>query len=360
MLIYYFSFFIPLLPFLFRNRIIFYNLIFINLFFFIIFVGLRHETGGDWCVYRNLLETSPALSLSDFTNTFFKAENGFAFFLFVSSKLGIDVHGTNIIIAILLIFSLHRYLRTLPYYSLGFSVAVPHIIIILAMGFSQQAMAFSFCLLGINALREGKSLIFIILIFISSLFHLSSLIMIVLYFAVFKKSIESIIYFSIIFLLILFYFLVDLDPLIHMYHYYLGEKVHQHSKGAIFRVGLTLFFAVIYLIFIRKRIHNVFERRIYTILSYFGIILFISQFYGSTFADRLNYYVWPLQIYTIAQSIALLCRTQLIKFMLGLTIVILYCSLLSIWLFFGSAKKGWIPYRMYPLDTIVYADCTKV
>ena len=74
-------------------------------------------------------------------------------------------------------------------------------------------------------------------------------------------------------------------------------------------------------------------------LSYFGIILFISQFYGSTFADRLNYYVWPLQIYTIVQSIALLCRTQLIKFMLGLTIVILYCSLLSIWLFFGSAKN---------------------
>ena len=77
------------------------------------------------------------------------------------------------------------------------------------------------------------------------------------------------------------------------------------SEGALYRVGINLVSAFIFLLIIRNRVDNIFDKRIYTILSFIAIILFLVAFHSSTFADRFNYYIFPLHLYTLTHFISL-------------------------------------------------------
>ena len=128
--------------------------------FFIVFIGLRYDVGGDWCTYTNIANKYQGLAMNQFYVSFGK-EPIFEFLSFLSVYLGTSVYGINLLFASIFIYCLHKYLKSLPYYFIGFSISVPILITILAMGFAQQAVAVAFCMLSILALREDRKILFL-------------------------------------------------------------------------------------------------------------------------------------------------------------------------------------------------------
>ncbi len=121
------------------------------------------------------------------------------------------------------------------------------------------------------------------------------------------------------------------------------------SEGALYRIGINLISAFIFLLIIRNRVDNIFDKRIYTILSFIAIVLFLVSFHASTFADRFNYYIFPLHLYTLTHFISLF-KDRYVKILLSVMTICLYFGILNIWLFFGNTSSTWIPYKMFPFS----------
>ena len=165
MLIYYFVFFLPLFPLLFKYKKIITFFTFFNLIFFIFFIGLKHEVGGDWRNYLFNVNQYYNLSFIEFISQLF-LDPLFESIVYLNAKLVFGIYGSNFIFALIFVYGLHKYLKSLPYYFFSFSISVPVLIIVLAMGFTQQSVAFAIYLLAILALRENKFFLFIIYFFI--------------------------------------------------------------------------------------------------------------------------------------------------------------------------------------------------
>ena len=146
-----------------------------------------------------------------------------------------------------------------------------------------------------------------------------------------------------------------------MIRYYIGDDIpyYQNSEGALYRIGINLISAFIFLLIIRNRVDNIFDKRIYTILSFIAIVLFLVSFHASTFADRFNYYIFPLHLYTLTHFISLF-KDRFSRILLSVMTICLYFGILNIWLFFGNTSSTWIPYKMFPfsyrVDSCLYNE----
>lgn len=349
MYFYYLIFFLPLLPIVFKNKSLISSFfIFLNLFFFIFFIGLRSEVGGDWRQLYYAANNYSGVSFYDFFSNL-PTELLYASVIYFSVNLGAGIFGSNLIFAAIFVYCLHKYLKSLPYYFFSFSISVPVLVIILAMGYTQQSVAFGFCLLAILALRENKTILFVIYVFIACLFHISAVFLLLLY--SFKFNLSGVIKLFVLIILLLLFILFILDPsdLWLKVNFYVGKGIHFESKGGIYRIGINLISAIIFLSFVRKRVLNIHDKKIYTKLSLLAIIVFFTSFYSSTFSDRINFFVYPLHLYAVTHFLYSF-KYKFTKYTFSLIIIFLYTSLLSFWFFVGHHSANWYPYTMYPFN----------
>ena len=190
MLIYYFAFFLPLSPMLFKSSRLKSYFILLNIFFFIFFSGLRHEVGGDWWPYVFHAKQLVGLNITEFIaySSISPQEPFFNFVVFLSISLGLGIYGCNLFFALIFLYCFHKYLKSLPNYYLAFSISVPILITIVAIGFVQQALSLSFMFLAILSLRKNNSFLFIIYFLLAVSCHAAVIPMFILYLAVFRVS----------------------------------------------------------------------------------------------------------------------------------------------------------------------------
>ena len=344
-LIYYYIFFFPILILLFKSEKIRKILILIYLTFLIIFVGLRYEIGGDWVNYiesaQDLLEPNFHLKIS--------RDISWDILGYISIHIGSGVLFINCIVAIIFFVCLHKYLKTLPYYLIILTICFPFLVYNFAIGYSRQSVAFAFGLLAILAIRDKKIYSCFFYIVIAASFHKTGLFFFILYFSKLSdkftpKSIIKILIFII--LLTALYFLLLADKITWLYDYYFGSKNYFVSSGSVYRTAITLFAALIYLFMVKKNISKVEDRKIYFIFAIAGIIIFLLHFKFSTFADRINYYLIPLQLFTFAHLIA-----QTPKFInkatLSTAMVFSYFAILFVQTNFSNDRPNYIPYRSW-------------
>ena len=72
-------------------------------------------------------------------------------------------------------------------------------------------------------------------------------------------------------------------------------------------------------------------------------MLFISNFYFPVFADRMNYYLIPLQLHLVGK-IEKLFKTPIFLFISRSLVVILYFSIYLVWFNFGTFSHVWKNY----------------
>ncbi len=313
----------------------------------VLMIGLRYRVGGDWLNYlvNSDLITGRSLSwaLANSPN-----EPGYTLVNWIALAIGSDIWLVNLICAIPFVVGLVALAKQQPNPYLALAVAAPLLIIVVGMGYTRQATALGFLLIGLTSLTAGRPFWrFLVWVGIGSCFHFS-----VLFFAPFVALLLFRgTFLSFIFLAIsaVFGYLFLLPNILNRYSAGYIRTVYE-AQGAIFRIALSALAGIIVLLFARRFLYNQTETRIWRGWALLSLLLLFMLFYVSStvIIDRISVYLLPIQVVVFSRLPLVLGGRQSQSFWTLLTLAV-YAGVLFLWLTFANHATFWIPYRVYPI-----------
>mgnify|MGYP006091997197 FL=1 len=313
---------------------------------FIFIIGFRYNVGGDWPQYKHVY----TMFSKDFDILNFRigSDYGYEFLAWFVYQLNFKFYGLNLIISVIFTSSIFYFCYLQPNKWVALVVSYPVIILILGMGFTRQGVAFAMLVFGIIALIKKHHALFFLCMFISIIFHKSTIIFLPLYFFSFEKiKFSTLIIFS-IFLLAAVY--LTYEDLYRLYESYVLARFTNAeaggglvSNGVYYRVGLNLIAAIFMLLFRKELTKNIIERRIFVsfaLVTIFSIFL-MNDF--SVLSDRMNLYLSILQVFVFSRLFYVFKGEKNIK-TLNILIFFNYGLILTVWLLFAVNSHAWIPY----------------
>ena len=305
----------------------------------LIFIGLRHEVGGDWgdyLMWYKVIEEEGA-------NIF---EPGYNMLNKLSALLGGGIYLVNIIsliIIILLFWKSSKIINlSIPIFCL---LIFPHHILIVIMGYSRQAIAVSFTFYAvIELLVNRRKLYFMLLITIAILFHYSAFSAFALLFIVRKTfSIKLIILMMFITFISLLLNISKLEPLLE---YYINPQSKMVSHGALVRLLIWTSILCLVIMF-KSRLSLILRYGINwygLFLGYLICVLLLSNNIMTVLVDRFLLYFYLIP-YLGLSSILYNIRNNTSVYGVAMWGCVISSLLISVvWLGLAIHKRGWVPY----------------
>src|SRR5215204_2916829 len=131
-------------------------------------IGLRYQVGGDWnhyLVYLGVMkdwELAQALAYGD---------PGYMLLNWFAGRNDLGIWFVNTICGCIFSYGLIAFARSQPRPWLALTVAVPYLIVVVAMGYTRQAAAIGFAMLGFVRLGQGSFVRFALCIALGATFH---------------------------------------------------------------------------------------------------------------------------------------------------------------------------------------------
>jgi hypothetical protein len=304
-------------------------------------IGLRYFVGGDWgsyiTMYQNILfqPLIPALRTTD---------PGYAFLNWLSSRNDWGIWFVNLGCGILFMGGLARLAWRQPNPWLAILVAVPYLIIVVAMGYTRQAAAIGIICWAVADAAPNRIMRLVVLVGVAALFHKT----------------------AILFLPILLAPVISRNPLLAIIgaaafavlaNAFLGEESDRlvsnyvtstyDSQGAGIRVAMNVL-AAAFLLMLRQRMgFDDFAKSFWTICAVLSVVSVFALLglSASSGVDRLSLFLIPLQIVTFSRLPYALSPTSrpLPSILIG---VIGYsCAVQFVWLNYATNAGGWVPYQ---------------
>ncbi len=314
-----------------------------------LFIGLRHEVGGDWFNYIPYLTRAEGLSLAEAIAVGDPGYNALNW-LFASHPWGI--YGVNTVSAAIFSCGLVLFCRAQPRPWLALCLAIPYLVIVVSMGYSRQGVAIGFIMPGLLALERGRLLTFLALMAAAATFHSTALVMLAFVVPAVPGHSFSMRALQFLMLLIVGVVLVQtflvarVDQLVGGYI----ESDYQ-SEGAAIRVAMNLLPALLFLLCSKRFGFTIQQLRLWRAISLtalgcaLALVLFPSN---STAVDRISLYVIPLQLVVGSR----LPSTRLFGLsppQITITVMAFCVSVQYVWLNFATHVSGWLPYSNFLL-----------
>jgi hypothetical protein len=316
----------------------------VALVMFILMIGLRHEVGGDWSTYLEMLE-----SYTDGTD---EAKYGFqdpAYILLnlLAARSGLGVYLINLLSAVFFSWGLFVFCRVQPRPWLALAVAVPYLITVVAMGYTRQGAAIGIAMLGIVALGQGSTWRFMLWIALAALFHKSAIILVPMaLLAGTKRRVFTFILVALTFALL--YVLLLQEAISFLTLGYL--QAEYQSSGAAIRIAMNAMPAAIFLVF-RKRFQLAPAQQSFWTWMAWGALLFIVLLNlspSSTAVDRVALYWIPLQLFVWSRLPNALGKKTGKNLPWVCAVVAYSATVHFVWLVYADTAFAWLPYQFYP------------
>jgi hypothetical protein len=308
-------------------------------------IGLRHEVGGDWLSYLNNIEDAVDLG---FWEALAHKDPSYGLLIWLGVHTGTDIYLVNTVCGLLFSYGLMEFCRAQPRPWLAFTVAVPYLVIVVAMGYTRQGVAIGLVMAGLVAIERGGISRFIFWIILAATFHKSAVILVPLaLLAVSKHRVWS---FVLVALSATLLFVLLLQESVDQLRSGYIDAAYE-SSGAAVRVTMNALPGALFLIF-RKRFRlSPVQNGFWGGMSWGGIlfVLLLAVSPSSTAVDRLALYWIPLQLYVWSRLPEVLGSASASNRIWSIAVVFFSGSVMLTWLFFGVHADGWIPYRFYPL-----------
>lgn len=317
-----------------------------------VFIGFRYQTGGDWWNYYDHMLTAYGIPLGAFIvgqayEPLYALLNWFGANLFGGLVL------VNSVCALIFSFSLFRFCRSQPNPWLALTLAIPYLVIVVAMGYTRQSVAIAFEMLALLAIQSGNSIRFVLLILIGSLFHRPVLALLALIvfssqplFIKLPYRVGQLV--KLLFLLVAAFGVYSATSVefLDFVSGYQGDYSDLSPQGAILRIGLTFVFSVVFLMYRKSFRLSIQEYRVWSGLSIFALVSVGALTIGllPTAIDRLALYLLPIQLFVgsrLGGAHILGLKGQSWTFLL----VIFSFLFLFIWLNFALNSQLWLPYN---------------
>jgi hypothetical protein len=307
-----------------------------------VLIGYRYEVGGDWF---NYLYHFYNVYYLDFWGAveFYDPAHGAINWL--ANRYGWGVYGTNIIYGAIFSVGLIAFCRAQPRPLLALTVAVPYLVIVVAMGYSRQGVAIGLALFALLALAEQNRLKFVLFIALAALFHKSAVILVpIAILANTKRRFWTAVWVG--------------ATAVLMYYFYLEEATEKYvqnyletqyaSQGAQIRVAMNAVPALLFLVNRKRFKLDKQEQALWTWISLIALafIPLLLLMPSSTAVDRVGLYFIPLQMYVFSRLPDALWRGRHQLGVRGL-VVCYYALVMFVWLNYADHAQFWLPYRSY-------------
>jgi hypothetical protein len=306
---------------------------------FALAIGLRFEVGGDWFAYLGYLYRAAGMSLIE---VLLHGDPGYYLLNWVVAQLGGNIYWVNLACGAILMTGVVAFARRQPLPWLALLVAVPYLIIVVGMGYSRQAVALGFVLLGLVALGDSRLRVFVVWVMIGAAFHKSAvLILPVAGLAASHNRLLSRAWIGAASLIGGYLFLFDsVDSLWANY-----VEADYQSQGGLIRVLMNAIPAALYLGLHKYLALKEGERRLWWWMSLLAIVCIPLVVISSTATDRVALYLIPIQIFVFAR-LHTLVQDSLWRAYIVLGVLVYYTAVLAVWLFFAAHSFAWLPYQL--------------
>jgi hypothetical protein len=309
-----------------------------------LFIGLRHEVGGDWFNYLPYLTRAEGLSLPEVVAWGDPGYNALNW-LFASHPWGI--YGVNLVSGAIFSAGLVLFCRAQPRPWLALCLAIPYLVIVVAMGYSRQGVALGLIMPGLLALERGRLRPFLLAMGAAATFHSTALVM--LAFVVPAVSGRSLAMRALRLLLLLIvggalvqtFLAARVEGLLGGY-----IEAEYQSEGAAIRVAMNLLPGM--LLVLRPKRFQLTEQqlRLWRAMAFTALACAVALVLlpaNSTAVDRIALYLIPLQLVVCSRlpstKLLGLQQRQLLLAALGFSVGIEF-----VWLNFATNASSWLPY----------------
>jgi hypothetical protein len=312
--------------------------------FLVLMIGLRHEVGGDWIAYIELLDSYTDNTTAD---KFRFQDPAFVLFSKLATSTGTGVYLLNLLSAIFFSWGLVVFCRAQPRPWLTLVVAVPYLITVVAMGYTRQGVAIGIAMVAMVALGQGHSLRFFLWIFFAALFHKSAIILIPMAILASTKRRVFTLLWVVLAGLVLFAVLLQEATSVLIDGYI---QAGYQSSGAAIRIAMNAVPAALLLIF-RKRFELSDSQRSFWTWMALGAMILVALLIvspSSTAVDRVALYWIPLQLFVFSRLPNALGKRDGKNAGWVYAVVGYSAAVHFVWLVYADTAFAWLPYKFYP------------
>ena len=262
-------------------------------------IGSRFRVGGDWRPYEAMFSFVRHMSLESALKF---GDPGYQFLNWIVQQGNGDIWLVNLISAAIFAWGLARLCQNQPLPLLAVLVAVPYLIIVVAMGYTRQSIAIGVLMAGLASLGRGGSVIrFALYVAVAALFHKTAVLVLPLViFAGKRNRLLNVIAGGAIFVLFFDLFLSESTD--QLFKSYIESRYS--SQGAWIRVLLNLVPAVLLLSRPGRFGFTEQEEKLWRYIAFAAcsLPLVLIATPSSTAVDRLALYLMPLQIVVLSRA----------------------------------------------------------
>lgn len=303
-----------------------------------VFIGFRHEVGGDWGGYLRLFMFVDYYS---FDEIILQSDPGYKLLNWWVEKLGLEIYTVNLVCGAIFTTGLVAFARRQPYPWLALAVAFPYLVLVLGMGYTRQGVALGFIFLSLNALEYHQFKRYLTYIALATLFHKTALIMIPLGFFIWGKGWVLRAIAVVVAGYVLFDALVA-ESTEDLWRNYVDAQML--SQGAQIRVLMNLVPSLILLAY-WKTWRTLFPNYWFWFWIAAGSVVAVGLVgFASTAVDRIALYFIPIQVVVFAR-LPYLLRHRISPATVVAGIVLGYALVLYVWLNYATHARYWIPYK---------------
>lgn len=306
---------------------------------FTLLIGYRHEVGGDWFSYLFHLELRERASLASVLTG---SDPGYYLINWVVAQLGGDIYSVNLVCGGIVMAGLARFARNQPLPWLTLAVAVPYLLIVVAMGYTRQGAALGLLMLGLVSLSKARLGWFVFWVMLGATFHKSAVLMLpIAALASTSNRMWSLFWVGLVSLLGAYLFVFDsADRLWENY-----VEANYESQGGAIRVLMNAVPAVLFIMLHKRLQLSVAQARLWWWMSIFALVCIPLVMLSSTATDRVALYLIPLQLFVFSRLHLLTSKSNVRAFIV-VCVLGYYALVQFVWLVFASHSFAWLPYQM--------------
>ena len=306
-------------------------------FFLIILIGLRHHVGGDWYTYLEGLGLESDIQWSEL---FIMRDPFYTLISWISIELDASIYGVNLICAIIFTGGLINLSRAQPYPWVAILVAIPYLVIVVAMGYTRQAAAIGFLMYAFGHLANGRVVGYLALVLLAGLLHKTAFIFAgLVLFRPGSGKLKGVLGIGLLFWLIgLSYLLEQADTF--LLHYVVQTM---ESGGGQIRVLMNLLPALIFFAYWKKWGQIFEDRWLWGFFALLAIACVPTVSVASTAVDRMALYLIPLQLVVWARF-PVLVQGRISRKFAFIMIAVYYATVQFMYLTYGTFVAAWLPY----------------
>lgn len=304
----------------------------------VLMIGLRFEVGGDYETYLGIFERAAD---SGFEQALERGDPGYQIVNWLVGQWGGTMWQVNLICGAVFAWGLVRFCQRQPAPLLAALVAIPYLVIVVAMGYTRQAVAIGVIMAGLASLdRHGSIIRFVFYVALAATFHRTAVIVLPLVIFAGRNNHFLNLLAVILAAFGLYSALVEesVDLLVRNY-----IEARYGSEGAAIRVAMNVLPAMLFLLKSRHFGLVDYQRRLWLLVAWAAVACVPALWLvpSTTAVDRIALYLIPIQILVLSRLNALTGNDMTTRVML----VAYAFAVLFTWLNFAGHSFAWLPYQ---------------